>query len=105
MLTSAVVVYFIIMAQMLYPLTLAVYAWSTNTDPVFHTEATLDYYSTSHVALVLFVVLTVICLKTDLSFFMQVSSAGVIFIMMLILFIIAKGVQAFENTDFLIGSA
>ena len=101
---SCVVVYFIIMAQMFYPMTLAVYAWTSGTDPTFHNEPTLQYYSITHIALLLFLFLTIICLKTDLSFFMQVSSAGVIFLMMLIIFIIAKGLQAFGNTEFIYGS-
>ena len=101
---SCVVVYFIIMAQMFYPMTLATYAWSTGTDPTFHTEPTLQYYSITHIAIGMFLFLTVVCLKTDMSFFMQVSSAGVIFLMVLILFIITKGIQAFGNTEFMIGS-
>ena len=104
MLTSAVVVYFIIMTQMFYPMTLAVVAWSTGTDPAFHTEPTLEYYSTAHVAIALLLLLTIICWKTELSFFMQVSSAGVIFLMLLILYIMLKGFQAFGNTDFIIGT-
>ena len=38
---SCVVVYFIIMAQMFYPMTLAVYAWTSGKDPVFQDEPTL----------------------------------------------------------------
>ena len=66
-------------------------------------EPTLEYFSTSYTALILFLVLTVMCWKADLSFFMHVSSVGVIFIMMLIIFIVITGIEAFYNTDFIIG--
>ena len=85
-------------------MTLAVYAWSTGIDPIFHTESTLEYYSTTHVAIALLIVLTVICWKAEISFFMQVSSAGVIFLVLLIVYIIIKGFQSFANTDFMIGT-
>ena len=105
MLNCAIVVYFIILTQTLYPLTLALYAWTTGDDPQFHEEPTLQYYSTSYVALGLFLFLTAVCLKTDLGFFMKVSSLGVIFLLLLILFIVIKGLQSFSNTDFMIGTA
>ena len=76
---------------MLYPLTLAMISRITNTNPTYHDEATLQYYSITHVALALFVVITLMCLSTDLSFFMQVSSMGVIFIIMMVVFMIITG--------------
>ena len=102
---SSLVVYFIILTQMLYPMTLAMYAWTTGNDPEFHEEPTLRYYSTSYVAVGLFFFLTMVCLKTDLSFFMKVSSVGVVFLLMLIVFIVIKGLQSLSNTDFIVGSA
>ena len=105
MLASSIVVYFIILTQMLYPMTLAMYAWTTGNDPVFHEEPTLQYYSTFYVAVGLFIFLTMLCLKTDLSFFMKVSSVGVVFLLMLIVFIVIKGLQSLSNTDFIVGSA
>ena len=105
MLTSSLIVYFIIMTQMLYPMTLAVFAWMTGIDPSFHVEPTLYHYSTTYMALSIFIFLTIVCLNTDLGFFMKVSSAGVIFLLMLILFIIITGFQSGNNTDFVVGTA
>ena len=100
MLTSAVVVYFIIMTQMLYPMTLAVYAWMTKSDPIFYNDPTFDHYSTAHIAVFMLVLLTIICWKAELGFFMQISSAGVIFLVLLIIYIVQKGFEAFYNTEF-----
>ena len=100
MLTSAVVVYFIIMTQMLYPMTLAVYAWTTKSDPIFYNDPTFDHYSTAHIAVFMLVLLTIICWKAELGFFMQISSAGVIFLVLLIIYIVQKGFEAFYNTEF-----
>jgi len=41
LLTGCLIVYFIIMAQLFYPMTLALYAWSTGNDPVYLVEPTL----------------------------------------------------------------
>ena len=90
---------------MLYPMTLALFAWFTGIDPTFHTEPTLEYYSQTYMALFIFLILTLICLRTDLSFFMKVSSAGVIFIVILIIFIAVTGLKATRNTDFVTGTA
>ena len=55
LLAIAVVVYFIIMTQMFYPITLAMIASTTAQDPVFNTEPTLLVYSQSYVAIGLFI--------------------------------------------------
>ena len=89
---------------MLYPMTLAVYAWTTGENPVFYTEPTLDHYSTAHVAIFMLALLTIICWKAELGFFMQVSSAGVIFLILLIVYIVQKGLEAFQNSTFQIGT-
>ena len=49
--------------------------------------------------------LTMICWNAELTFFMKISSAGVIFLVLLIAYIMLKGFEAFSNTDFQSGSA
>ena len=44
-------------------------------------------------------------MKKDISIFLKIGSFGVIFIIILMIFIIVVGVIAFTNTDFMIGSA
>ena len=100
LLTSCLLAYFIIMTQMLYPMTLAVYAWTTSNSPVFSDELSLAHYSILHVAIFMFALYTLICWKADLGFFMQVASAGVAFLMVLIVYISKRGFEAFSNTEF-----
>lgn len=49
--------------------------------------------------------LAVICSKKDLTIFMKVGSIGVLFVLMLIVFIIYTGIVAFTNTEFMFGPA
>ena len=53
----------------------------------------------------MFISLAIICSKKDLSIFMKVGSIGVIFVFMLIFFIVYTGINAFGNTEFMIGSS
>ncbi len=105
LLYGVLIVYFVIQTQLLYPLTLAVYKWSTGNDPAFLAQPTLSQYSSSYCAIALFISLVIICSKKDLSIFMKVGSIGVIFVFMLIFFIVYTGISAFGNTEFMIGSA
>ena len=81
-------------------MTLAVYAWTTSNAPVFSDELSLAHYSILHVAIFMFALYTLICWKADLGFFMQVASAGVAFLMVLIVYISKRGFEAFSNTEF-----
>ena len=95
---SAIVVCFIIMAQVTYPNLLATYAWITRKNPHYYHEPSFSHFSTSHCALVLFVILVIICNKKDMGIFMRLSSTGVIFVVMLMLFIFTTGLLAFTDT-------
>ena len=59
----------------------------------------------AHVAIFMLILLTVICWKAELSFFMKISSTGVVFLVLLIVYIMLKGFQALSNTDFKTGTA
>ena len=105
LLNGVLIVYFCIMTQLLYPMTLAVYAWCSGNDPSFTLEPTFSHYSVSYCALILFLALSIITMKKDLSVFLKVGSFGVIFVFMLIIFIIMTGIIAMTNTEFMVGSA
>jgi hypothetical protein len=104
LLYGVLIVYFVIQTQLLYPLTLAVYAWCSGNEPVFLADPTFKHYSSSYCSIALFFALITLCSKKDLSIFMKVGSIGVIFVFMLIIFIVITGVVAFTNTEFMIGS-
>ena len=104
LIVGAIVVYFVIMADVLYPDVLAIYAWISGSNPKFITKPTFSNFSMSYTAIVQFVILVIICNKKDIGVFMRIGSFGVIFIILLMLFIIATGVLAFSDTNFSIGS-
>ena len=62
-------------------------------------------FSPAYCALFLFVILVILCSKKDMQIFMKIGSFGVIFIIILMIFIMAVGILAFTDTEFAIGSA
>ena len=100
LLGSCLLAYFIIMTQMLYPMSLAVYTWTTGSEPVFYDGLSLTDFSILHVALFMFALFTIICWQAKLGFFMQVATTGVFFLLALIAYISMKGFQAMSNTEF-----
>ena len=93
------------MTQVLYPITLAIYAWITQNEPTLDLEPSFSKYSTSYVSLALFPVLIILSSKKDLSIFQKLSSFGVMFVLFLICFIIYIGIMSFTDTNFVIGSS
>jgi hypothetical protein len=93
------------MAQVLYPMCLAIYTWcSGNVIPDVNVAPTFDKFSSSYTAFFLFVILVIICSKKDLAIFMRIGSFGVVFVVLLIAFIMAMGFIALGDTHFVIGT-
>lgn len=105
LIVGAVSVYFVIMTQLLYPILLAIYSWISGNEPVLDMTPSFTQFSPAYCALFLFVILVILCSKKDMQIFMKIGSFGVIFIIILMLFIIAVGVLAFTDTTFSIGSS
>ena len=101
---GAIVVCFVIMAQVTYPNVLAIYSWISNSNPQFRTEPSLSHFSMSHCAIGLFIMLVIICSKKDISIFMKMTSFGVIGVTLLMLFILVTGIIALTNTNFSVGN-
>ena len=93
------VVTFVIMAQVLYPDILAVYAWITHSNPEYSEELV------GYCAMILFIILTIICNREDISIFLRLNSFGVIFVILLMVSILLTGLFAFKNTEFSVGTA
>jgi hypothetical protein len=104
LIVGAIIVYFVIMCQMLYPLVLAIYSWVSNTNPIFQPDPTFKHFSMNYCAAVLAVLLIWICSKKDLSMFMRIGSFGVIFIMGFVIYIIYNFFYAIETTSFVLGT-
>jgi len=103
---GAVACFFVTMNQVLYPMVLAVYVWTTGRkeDVEYKTSPTFEWFSSNYTAMFLFVIITAICSKKDLKVFMRIGSFGVIFVVMLMVFIIYTGIDSMSNTDFSIGT-
>ena len=105
MIIGAVAVYFVIMAQVLYPMCLAVYTWCGGAEfDNYDISPAWDRFSSSYTAFFLFFILVLICSKKDLGIFMRIGSFGVVFVVLLISFIMAMGFIALGDTTFVIGN-
>ena len=103
---GAVAVFFVTMNQVLYPMILAVYVWiaGNKEEIVAKPDPTWEWFSGNYTAILLFVVMTALCSKKDIKIFMKIGSYGVIFVIMLMIFIIVTGVKALSDTSFSLGS-
>jgi hypothetical protein len=101
---GAVVVYYVLLCQALYPLLLAIYALCSSTHPTEQIKPVWNHFSTVYVALALFPILVWLCSKKDLSIFMRIGSFGIVFVVMIMTFIIGVGILAITDTTFEFGS-
>ena len=92
------------MNQVLYPMLLAITVWISGNEATFKPDPTWSWFSSNYTAILIFVVITLICSKKDISIFMKIGSFGVIFVIMLMIFIIYTGIKALTNTNFSIGT-
>jgi hypothetical protein len=101
---GAVTVLFVILAEISYPIILAVYTWISGIQMTEQTKPTLETFSSSYTALLLFFVAVGVCSKKDLNIFIKLGSFGAFFVSMLIIFITATGIMSLSNTNYRIGS-
>lgn len=104
---GAVATFFVTMNQVLYPMVLALYVWisGVSEDSVEY-KLTPDWgwFSSNYTALIMFFILTVITSMKNIKLFMKISSIGVIFVIMLMVFIMYTGILSLTNTNFSIGT-
>lgn len=98
--------YFIIMAQMMYPTTLALMYWvfDVNLPYVFSGTPTLSQYSQTYVAIALYIILATICQQRNLHFFIKMLSYGSVPIFAMIIFVVGQGLNSLKTTNFKIVS-
>jgi len=87
---------------------LAIYTWCGGNGgqeiPDVNVAPAFDKFSSSYTAFFLFVILVIICSKKDLAIFMRIGSFGVVFVVLLIVFIMAMGFIALGDTHFVVGT-
>ena len=67
-----------------------------NVYPYWH----FDTFSSSYIAIAMFVVLVTVSLKKDLSIFMKMGSIGAVCVTSLIIFVVAYSVYSISNTQY-----
>ena len=100
---GAVATFFVTMNQVLYPMILAMYVWISGVDEEsvhYKLEPGWEWFSSNYTAIVMFGILTVITSMKNIKLFMKISSIGVVFVIMLMVFIMYTGINSMTNTEF-----
>jgi len=104
---GAVATFFVTMNQVLYPMVLALYVWISGvpeSDVDYKLTPDWTWFSSDYTAIIMFGILTVITSLKNIKLFMKISSIGVVFVMMLMVFIMYTGINSLTNTTFEFGT-
>ena len=104
---GAVATFFVTMNQVLYPMCLAMYVWISGTpeaDVDYKLEPGWGWFSSNYTAVVMFGILTFITAMKNIKLFMKISSIGVVFVIMLMVFIMYEGFNSMTNTEYSFGT-
>lgn len=102
---GAITVYFVVIVQSLYPILYLIFKKgfkmdldyiNPNESPFFHIET----FSSSYVALLMFVILVTVSMKKDLTIFMKMGSIGAVCVTSLIIFVVAYSIYSISNTTY-----
>lgn len=86
---------------------LALYIWISGkpeTSVTYKLEPGWDWFSSDYTAVIMFGILTFITQMKNIKLFMKISSFGVVFVIMLMLFIMYTGIDSMTNTSFKFGT-
>ena len=101
---GAVACFFVTMNQVLYPMILAIFSWCGGEGAIYKADPTWEWFSSNYTAILIFIVVNLVCSKKDIKIFMKIGSFGVIFVVMLMIFIIYTGIKSLTDTNFSIGT-
>lgn len=104
MLLAAVIVLFIILSQLSYPILLSIYSWIADADPPIQEEPVFDSFSSAYTALFLYFILVLICSKQNFGIFIRLGSLGSLFVCMFLLGIVGLSAYSYVTTDYRIGT-
>lgn len=98
-------IYMQYLSQMLYPLVLAIQAWSTGqADIDIDTGVNFHAWSSTYASVIVFFMLQIILLKRDMSSIMRIVSFGGFFIIVIMGLIIGIGIKSLIDTKFIFTS-
>ena len=106
LLVGAVTVLYIIQAQMLYGIFMALYWWTTPGDyhPDFQTKPVFDRFSSAYTGMLLYFVQILACSYDDVSGFVRLGSLGAVFVTIFIFFMVGVGVYGTHTTTYQFGT-
>ena len=106
LLVGAVTVLYIIQAQMLYGIFMALYWWTTPGDyhPEFQTKPVFDRFSSAYTGILLYFVQILACSYDDVSGFVRLGSLGAVFVTIFIFFMVGVGVYGTYTTTYQFGT-
>lgn len=104
MLFAPLIIYLQYLAQMLYPLVLAIISWSNpHADPSLVTTGIhFEQWSIAYASLIAFVLMQLVMYQRDFSFFIKVTSFGSLFIIIIVLTLVGVGIYSLTNTNFVL---
>ena len=102
MLLSTVIVLFIILSELLYPILLSLYTWCDPDSKEIYVETTpvLNDFSSAYTAIMLYFLLVLIISKKNLGVFIRLGSMGAVFVGIFIIGIMGLSAYAFTNTSY-----
>ena len=100
LLLGALSVLYVTLAQLSYPILLAIWDWVTpdSTTPVIVEKPTWTQFSSAYTALILYFILVLISSKKSLGVFTRLGSLGAVFFSMFVISITILGAVSFSNT-------
>jgi len=101
MLFAPLFVYLQYLAQMLYPLVLALQGWATASHPKLQlTGIHFEHWSIAYASLVVFLLMQLVMFKRQFDFFLKIISFGSLFIIVIVLTFVGIGIYSITNTKF-----
>ena len=102
---GAVVIYYELMTQAIYPCLNALIYWIFGVDNPFDPSLlTFKHFSLSYTCIIVTAVLFPVVCKRDFSVFIKINSYGVLFVIAILVFLFGYGFYSLSNTSFIISN-
>ena len=103
---GALIVLFVILSQLSYPILLTIYLWCTpdENQPPVQQDPVFEAFSSAYTSMLLYFIMVLVSSKRNLHAFIRLNSLSAIFFFMFVIVISGLGAYAFSNTQFQIGT-
>lgn len=97
MLSIPIILYFQLLSQLLYPIILLFIELATGEERTIDLSVNFTEFSYSYTCILVFVILFAVTAKKDLAIFIRINTFGVIFTIVIIIFIVSVGVYGLST--------